>query len=633
MPSELINLLAPHASRDAPAILAPGRPTLTHEGLQYEIARTHQSLAAAGIARGSRIALVLPNGPQAAVATLAVASYAACIPLNPAYRTAELRSCLLATRADTVLLGVDVASPAGALATELGLRTISLRDDLERPAGTLAFGPPPVQAAPGPDRRGPSAQAAGADIALLLHTSGTTTRPRIVPLSQSNLSAAARSIAAHLRLGPHDRALNMMPLFHVHGFVASVLATLAAGGSVVCAGGFDGDAFLGWLSDFQPTWYTAAPAIHQAVLALAAARRPLPKHRLRFIRSASSPMPQRLIRELETLLDVPVIEAYGATEASSPIASNPLPPAARKYGSVGRPAGAQVVIADERGKLLGSGETGEILIRGPGVIAAYEADAPSNAAAFFDGWFRTGDLGRFDGDGYLYVVGRIKEIINRGGEKIAPHEVDEALQDLPGVAEAAAFPVPHPTLGEDLAALVVLRAGAAAEPALMRLLLQSRLAEFKIPSRFHVVCSIPRNASGKVHRAGLNDWLNATDRAASEAAATATERWLMDACRDILRVESIGRKDNFLAAGGDSLRAADLVTRVNAAFGLAMTAIDLFEQPAIADFAACVDQRRHVLAQAEAQLLAEIDTLSDEEVTRLLAAQEADTANVNGYSR
>jgi len=296
------------------------------------------------------------------------------------------------------------------------------------------------------------------DIALVLHTSGTTSRPKIVPLTAANICASARHIGATLRLAPADRCLNIMPLFHIHGLMAAVLASLAAGASVVCTPGFNALKFFAWLDEVEPTWYTAVPTMHQAILARAG-RNPeiIARARLRFIRSSSSSLPPSVLTALEATFGCPVIEAYGMTEAAHQMASNPLPPAARKPGSVGIAAGPRISIMDENGNLLTTGSIGEVVIRGDNVTRGYANNAEANAAAFSEGWFRTGDQGVIDPEGYLTLTGRLKELINRGGEKISPREVDEALMDHPAVLQAVTFALPHPMLGEDVGAAVVLR--------------------------------------------------------------------------------------------------------------------------------------------------------------------------------
>nr|ASV46844.1 O-succinylbenzoic acid--CoA ligase [uncultured bacterium] len=332
------------------------------------------------------------------------------------------------------------------------------------------------------------------DVALLLMTSGTTSRPKLVPLSHGNLVTSAQSIAQGLGLTRADCCLNVMPLFHIHGLVAGVFASLTVGASVSCAAPFDPHAVLSWLEDEEPTWYTAVPTMHHAVVACAGGTSVRPR-RLRLVRSASASLPPALAAELEATLGVPVLEAYGMTEAAHEIASDLPPPALRRHGTVGVPTGCEVAILDEAGQRCGVGEPGEVVIRGPGVMAGYVANPEANAAAFVDGWLRTGDQGIFDGDGFLTLTGRLKELINRGGEKVAPREVEEALLANPQIRQAAAFAIPHPTLGEEVAAAVVCDPTAGVDEQAIRTAAAQRLSSHKVPRRIVLVDELPKGQS------------------------------------------------------------------------------------------------------------------------------------------
>ncbi len=388
---------------DAPAILAPGRAPLSYAQLLDRIHRTGALLSRHGLGAADRVALVARNGPDAAAAFLSLACACACAPLDPACTSPEFAFALgnLRVRALMVEDGLDTAAVLEARA--LGLPAIPL---------TAAETAPP--GAPAPGTR-PS------DVALALHTSGTTGRPRAVPLTHANICACARATVDWLRLTPEDRCLNIMPLFHVHGLLTAVFASLAAGGSVVCAPGLRPESFSDWVASFRPTWYTASPALHHAVLGALSERPGAARDcAFRFVRSAAAPLPPTLMAALERAYGVPVIESYGMTEAAPQITSNPLPPGVRKPGSAGLPAGAQVAILGDDRRPLPPGRPGEIAIRGPSVVAGYEGDAAANADAFAGGWLRTGDLGYLDADGYLFITGRIRETINRGGELVEP---------------------------------------------------------------------------------------------------------------------------------------------------------------------------------------------------------------------
>jgi acyl-CoA synthetase (AMP-forming)/AMP-acid ligase II len=299
-----------------------------------------------------------------------------------------------------------------------------------------------------------------------------------------------------------------MPLFHIHGLMAAVLASLGAGASVFCTPGFNALQFFAWLTESRATWYTAVPTMHQAILDRAA-RNPeaVASARLRFVRSSSASLPLPVFDELEKTFNVPVIEAYGMTEASHQMTSNPLPPLPRKPGTVGIPIGLEVATMDENGGLLPPGIIGEVVIRGANVTAGYENNPTANADSFTNGWFRTGDQGLIDEEGYLTIKGRLKEIINRGGEKISPREVDEVLMQHPAVRQVVTFGMPHPKLGEEVAAAVVLRQGIEAGEPELRDFVRKRLANFKVPRKILIVAEIPKGATGKLQRIGLAEKL------------------------------------------------------------------------------------------------------------------------------
>jgi acyl-CoA synthetase (AMP-forming)/AMP-acid ligase II len=400
-------------------------------------------------------------------------------------------------RASALVVEVGSSSPAIAAANKLKIPILTLAPEPTRGAGAFALYGGAIGTAVNPGF------AEAADVALILHTSGTTSRPKIVPLTQANVTRSADNVARTLELAEADRGLNVMPLFHIHGLIAGFLAPLSRGGSVYCTPGFNALKFFAEMKDAKPTWYTAVPSMHQAILTRAGRNRDvIARHPLRFIRSSSSSLPPQVIGELESTFHAPVIEAYGMTEASHQMASNPLH-GVRKPGSVGVAAGPEVAIMDESGKRLAAGQIGEIVIRGDNVTAGYENNPKANAEGYVEGWFRTGDQGVIDADGYITLTGRLKEIINRGGEKISPREVDEALMDHPAVLQVVTFAVPHDKLGEDVAAAVVLREGAAATEQELRGFLSERIAAFKTPRTILFLAEIPKGATGKLQRIGL----------------------------------------------------------------------------------------------------------------------------------
>ena len=500
MPVTLKDMLATGADV-APAISAPGRQALTFSGLRDLTAQTLAALNALGIGRNDRVAIVLANGPEMAACYIACASGVTSAPLNPAYRAEEFEFYLSDLNAKALIVEPHGNSPVVEVAQRLGVRLIDLVADEGQPAGSFIL--------VARDGLGGTPAAMGGwaqpgDVSMVLHTSGTTSRPKIVPLSQTNLVASATHIGRTLRFVAGDCGLNVMPLFHIHGLIAGVLAPLAAGSQVFCTPGFNALKFFGWMDEARPTWFTAVPTMHQAILSRAGKNADvIARHPLRFLRSSSSSMPPQVIKEAEEVFGAPLIESYGMTEAAHQMASNPLPPAVRKPGSVGVAAGPEMAIMGENGEILAVGDTGEIVIRGPNVSAGYENNTQANAEGFSHGWFRTGDQGVIDADGYISLTGRLKEIINRGGEKISPREVDEVLMDHPAVAQVVCFGMPHPKLGEEVAAAVVLREGQHATERELQAFVSARAADYKVPKTILFMDEIPKGATGKLQRIGL----------------------------------------------------------------------------------------------------------------------------------
>jgi acyl-CoA synthetase (AMP-forming)/AMP-acid ligase II len=469
------------------AIAVPDGIELSFGALRREVRRTANALAEYGINRGDRVSIVLPNGADVIVSFLGTAVAATAAPLNPNYTEDEYRFYLEDTDAKAVIVPPGGAEAARRAAGDRIIIEAALDSN-----GEMQF------SSDSPRTPGRTAsQPSGDDVALVLHTSGTTSRPKRVPLKHRNLTASVAHITETYQLTADDVALCLMPLFHVHGLVASTLSTLRSGGTVVVPPRFNPLGFWPLLAERRITWYSAVPTIHQLVL-MRAGRRENSETNLRFVRSCSSALAPEMLASLEGLLGVPVLEAYGMTEGSHQIASNPLPPRPHKPGSVGQGTGVQVGIMDDDGQLLPAGTQGEVVIKGPNVTDGYENNPEANAASFTNGWFRTGDLGVLDNDGYLVLLSRIKELINRGGEKIAPREIDELLLQHPAVDEAVSFGLPHPVWGEEVAVAVVLK-GEATEADLLRHC-REHLADFKVPKKLFVVDSIPRTATGKVQR-------------------------------------------------------------------------------------------------------------------------------------
>ncbi len=495
----LPQLLALHEPSSL-AIGAPGRSDMMRGELANMVRLVGGALRGQSIGQKDAVAIVMPNGPEMAVLFPAVASWSIAAPLNAAYREDEFDFYLGDLDTKAVILMNGQESPVRNVAARRGIKVIEVSAKMDGPAGEFELSVPSASIEePNPDPD---------DIALVLHTSGTTSRPKIVPLSHRNLTASARNIANVLALTAVDRCLVIMPLFHIHGLIGALLSSLSAGGSLFCPPGFNVLKFYAWLAESKATWYTAVPTMHQTILSRAERNAEIIKgQRLRLIRSSSASLPPQVMAELEQVFGCPVIESYGMTEASHQMASNPLPPRQRKPGSVGIAAGPEVAILSPGGELLLPGNIGEIVIRGENVTAGYSNNPKANSEGFINGWFRTGDQGIIDAEGYLSLTGRLKEIINRGGEKIAPREVDEVLMDHPAIAQVVTFGMPHALLGEDVAAAVVLKEGHDVTERELRAFAAERLVDFKVPRKVIFLTEIPKGATGKIQRIGLADKL------------------------------------------------------------------------------------------------------------------------------
>ena len=484
-----------------PALVTPDGRSLTYKQLRENVIGLVSQLNSFGLKRGERIAIAMTNGSPMAITFLAAALCGTAAPLNPKYKQEEFAFYYQDTQAKALITLSDGPEAAIASVTpDMMLINAKVNTD-----GTLSFesvkrGSEPAESvnptAPNTD-----------DIAMILHTSGTTSRPKRVPIRHLNLIASASNLISAYSLTAADTTLCLMPLFHVHGLVGCLLATLASGGTLVCPNGFNALEFWKLVDTYKPTWYSAAPTMHQTILARARRNPEIVKaNRFRFIRSSSASLPPIIIEQLETTLNAPVVESYSMTEASHLMTTNPLPPKVRKPGTVGYGFGVEVGIMDAEGNLLSKGSLGEVVVKAPNVIDGYENNPEANATAFVNGWFRTGDQGAVDADGYLRLTGRIKELINRGGEKISPLEVDDVLLRHPAVAEALAFAVPHKSLGEDIHAAVVLKAEVGEKELLAHC--ATMLADFKIPRQIHILDQLPRGATGKLQRLAMAKLLN-----------------------------------------------------------------------------------------------------------------------------
>jgi oxalate---CoA ligase len=555
----------------SPAFVGLEGGTISFAGLSECLEAGISRLIGEGVQLNDRIALFTPRGPCGLLGFLTVSSIATCCPIDPRLKRDELQSALEALCVSAV---VDATGEPmlRELAETLGLKLIS-----------MIFSAPADAIRPSRGLFRPAGQRTAEvdDIALILQTSGTTSKPKLVPLSHANILAATEAIGHAYRLGASDVCLNPMPHHHVHGLISAGLSSLVAGSAQYCADSFAPAAIESALEELEPTWFTGSPAFHLGLLDHFKFGKTTPNTaRLRFMRSSSAPFPASAIGPYESLFQAPLLENYGMTESSSTICSNPLPPRARKAGSVGVPIGAEIRVVGADGSSMLNGEDGEILIRGPSIITSYAA-AESNIGNFSENWLRTGDIGCLDDDGYLFVRGRLKELIKRGGHSVFPMEVDSALVAHPDVAEAIAFAILHPTLGEELVAAIVPRIGAEVDTGQLRGFLEQKLSTFKIPNAIFCVASIPKNATGKSVRRDMPKLLHALFESEGQQPATETERLLLRDWKNVLARSDFGVTDNLFVFGADPLRAQRVCAAINAARGARIGVKHIFRHPTV----------------------------------------------------
>jgi len=572
---------------DAPAILAPGRKTLGFGALLQQIDEFRKTLNDCGLGRGDRIALLTPRGPETAVAALAITCCAVCVPVNPGATAAEVATTLRETRARALLIPPEQNAATLELARQSGLPLIQGSPVPGAAAGQFHIHCEQISAS------GRPGTAMADDEALVMRTSGTTARARIVPIHHHHILARINKTRRLLRLVPGDRCLNLMPLCYGHGLHSGLMGPLGAGGSAICPTRFDRDTFFDCIRNLEPDWYTAGATYQQAILEwLQQDPEAIKPHQLRFARSGSSPLPGKVQKKLEDHLGIPVIVSYSATEAGT-MTANP-PDAQRKPGSVGVMLDADIAIADEQGQQLAAGMTGEVLVRGPGVISRYENNPEADQQAFRNGWFRTGDLGQLDADGYLTLCGRIKDIINRGGEKVSPAEVDAVLLEHQAVAQAVTFALPHPTMHEEVAAAVVLQQDSPVTERVLRQFLYQRLAAFKVPRRIVITTELPRGPSGKLLRQELSRHYSTaveTSPATPDSANySPVEQTLATLWCEVLKRASIGPEDDFFLLGGDSLSAIQLLVRIEQEFQVKLPLQHMLEMATVPQMAQFIQE-------------------------------------------
>jgi oxalate---CoA ligase len=589
---------------DFPAVLEPGASAFTYGQFCRDVAALGDHLHRSGLQSHHVVVVLMQPGALVVLAVAATMRDCCCAPINPNLTATEIESHLVAMHAAAIILTPEFEE-ATQIALRLGITVLVGRAgdsgcvwEIKKPART----PSPNQPLPN----------LAAGVAVLLNTSATTGRSKLVPLTSVNLEAMFRYTQTALALSASDRLLLVTPLYHAQGIV-STFAQLSAGGTILATRGFEAANYLGWLQDLRPTWYTCAPAIHQAVVTVLE-NRPLKKSvSLRFVRSSGAAFTVELARNLGRLLGVPVLNGYGMSETGA-VTSDALNLRPYRPGSVGRSVGPAIGIMEASGKLLPPNAEGEIVVRGPSVMAAYANDPEANSLAFRDGWFRTGDIGRLDADGFLFVTGRSKEMINRGGQKIVPEDVDRVLAAHPALLDAAAFAVPHPTLGEDIACAVVPKSNSRTSEAELRRFAGQKLAPFKVPRRIYFVDQIPRGETGKPRRHLLAERVTRRSGAVQpspsepsaslfvnmaapasvnseptlpDPASNPTVRRLIEIWARVLKRDEIDIAEDFFTAGGDSLGAVNLLAEIDLRFGsdLQAEAASFLDNPTLANIA------------------------------------------------
>ena len=473
------------------ALTSENSPPLLYKDLKSFVNKIASQLAGNGISNKDRAAIVLPNGPFMASSFLTLSSYMSAAPLNPSYKTNEYEFYLKDLNPKIVIVEPNSSNEVVGVAKNLNIPVCEMKIKKDDPSGLFnLFDIESEYQLPEENDEG-----------LVLHTSGTTSRPKIVPLTNKNIYSSAENISKSLNLSEADHCLNIMPLFHIHGLIAILAASIRSGASVCASNGFNALKFLELAKSEKITWYSGVPTMHQAILLRAEKNLELAKNlNLRLIRSSSASLPPAVFEKLNSVFGCSVIEAYGMTEATHQMTSNPLPPKKQKPGFVGIPAGPEVCIMDEKDKILDQGETGEVCIKGDNVTLGYDNNPEANKNSFTNGWFRTGDQGYFDQNGYLKISGRLKEIINKGGEKISPLEVDNVLMDHPLIEQAVCFGYEDKMLGEDIAAAIIVKEGKNCSETDVKTYAQEKLAKFKIPKKIFFVNEIPKGATGKLQR-------------------------------------------------------------------------------------------------------------------------------------
>ncbi len=563
--------------KDHTAFVETSGEELSYGNAADLISELAEKLLSFGIKAGDVVGLVSSRNPFGLISFLAISSVAICCPIGARQRTEEILSALNTMGVSTLIDGSGDQAAID-VATNMGLRVATCRMNDHS-----------IELLPHQEGCSASIENIGVDnsIALIMRTSGTTSKPKLVGLSHDNVLAAASSIRDTYNLSEADFCFNLMPLYHVHGLISAGMSSLLSGSRQMCTGPMQPEKFADAYPKMRPTWFTGSPPVHLALRDYYERTGQTPSNdRLRFFRSSSAPFPAPAVDALEKLFGAPLLENYGMTETASTVCSNLLPPAKRKAGGVGSSISAKIKVVDDKGTSVPQGDEGEILLKGPSIITRYLGSDEINATNFDDGWLKTGDVGYFDKDDDLFVIGRTKELIKRGGESIYPSEVDNALAAYDDISEAITFAISHPTLGEELVAAVVLKSGSKTSEQMLRRYLATELSTFKVPSKIILVSSIPKNETGKVQRRTMARAFAEQFEPTGAAPETETEVALLSAWRGVLRRDDIGVTDNLFVLGADPLRSKAVSETIGAQLGKEITAKEIFQNPSVREQAA-----------------------------------------------
>jgi oxalate---CoA ligase len=603
---------------EATAIHAPGRRSLTYKNLGQQIQYVRKRLAGWDVGRGDVLACVIPTRPEMAVACLTLPVSATVTPLGPRLTFDVYVQLLSRLRPKALCLPSGIAHPARDAARHCGISEIDLAGDDEAPAGmyTLELN----HAAP--SFRAPAS--VQPDIAFIVATSGTSGRRKLVPWTHRVVTLSSRAQSKLLATTQSDVGCHMRPLHLGGGLRADLLCPLLAGSSVVCIEESRVEEFYSALEMYAPTWLSAGFTVLREVLAHA------PKwpgsiaaSRLRLIRAGSGALTDSEIQGLEQTFGAPVLVALTSTEAGQ-ITHQLLPPHPRRRGTVGTACAGynEVELFDQFGELCPPGSQGEVVVRGPLVFDGYVDDPKLTESSFFGAWYRTGDLAQRDEDGCFRLVGRIGDLINRGGETITPAEIDAAIESHPGVREAAAFGVPHRSLGEEVVAAVVRNSHTEVLASQIIEQVRVKMGPTRVPRRIYFVDALPRTENGKVRRSELTGLLRLDEAQSPLASGGSTgsgaaplspmQAAVRGLWESVLQVPRIETEDDFFLLGGDSLSGARLLVSVKTLFGVDLPIECLFREAAtVAGMAAAIVAARSC-AQTTAATVGEARVVGSE---------------------